>query len=78
MIVLVTNSGYRIEFPNVYNTDIECLVAAKEMQSGHAGTRAACVANTVPLSDERAKQFTSEEWWRRRPVDIEATKKRKP
>ena len=75
-IVLLMNSGHRVELPSTHSTELDCLAAAQAIQSSHPGASAACVAQAVALSDEQVKRLASEEWWRKRPVDAEAETKR--
>ena len=78
MIVLIANSGHRVELPNVHNTEADCLAAAQLVQSHHPGASAACVANAISVSDERARQLANDEWWRNRPREVEAVRRRNP
>ena len=75
MILMVANSGHRVELPSAYATQAECLAAAQGMQVYHPGTSASCIASTITLSEERARQLGNEEWWRNRPRDLETVRR---
>ena len=47
-IVLVAGNGHRIELPGRYDSDKACYAAAAELERGHPGSSAACVAREVP------------------------------
>jgi hypothetical protein len=46
-IVLVSSNGHRIELPGRFDTDKQCYAAAAQLQQGHAGSTATCVAQQV-------------------------------
>jgi hypothetical protein len=47
-IVLVAANGHRIELPGRYDTDKECYAAAAQLEQGHRGSTATCIAQQVP------------------------------
>ena len=46
-IVLVANSGHRVELPRRYDTEKECYAAVAELERTYAGSSASCVARQV-------------------------------
>lgn len=78
LIVLLSNTGQRIEMPNQYNTEKECVTAVQSIQQGNAGITGGCVATAITASEERAQQLINEEWWRSRPQEEETPAKGKP
>ena len=47
-IVLTAANGHRIELPGRYYTDKECYAEAAQLEQGHPGSTAACVARQTP------------------------------
>ena len=47
-IILVSNSGHRIELPARYESEKACMAAATELANGHPGSTANCIATNVP------------------------------
>jgi hypothetical protein len=77
MIIVTMNSGHRVELPNQYQTEVECLAVAQATQDAHRGASAACVTRAIAVSDERARQWATEAWARSQPFNNEADQ-RKP
>lgn len=75
MIVVLMNSGHRLELPNTHPNELACLAAAQAIQSSHPGASAACVARPITLLEDQAKRLSVEEWWRNRPREAEADRK---
>jgi hypothetical protein len=71
MIIVTMNSGHRVELPNQYQTEVECLAVAQATQDAHRGASPACVTRAIAVSDERARQWATEAWARSRPFDSE-------
>jgi hypothetical protein len=72
MIIVTMNSGHRVELPNPYHTEVECLAVAQSTQNAHRGASAACVTRAIAVSEERARQWATEAWTRNQPIDSEA------
>ena len=77
LIVLMTNTGHRIELPNQYVLEKDCLNAAEAIPRTQPGMSATCVRSAVVVSEERAKDLATEEWWRTRPPEPETVEKEK-
>jgi hypothetical protein len=75
IIVILMNSGHRVELSDTHPSELECLAAAQAIQSSHRGASAACIARPIAISEEQAKRLASEEWWRNRPREAEADRK---
>ncbi|HEV7394694.1 MAG TPA: hypothetical protein VGO08_23870 [Burkholderiales bacterium] len=75
MIVVLMNSGHRVELSDTHPSELDCLAAAEAIQSSHPGASAACIARPIALSENQAKRLSSEDWWRNRPREAEADRK---
>jgi hypothetical protein len=77
MIIVTMNTGHRVELPNQYQTELECLAGAQATQNAHRGASAACVTSAVAVSEERARQWATEAWARNQPFDAEADQRKR-
>jgi hypothetical protein len=75
MIVVLMNSGHRVELSDTHPSELECLAAAQAIQGSHRGASATCVPRPIALSEDQAKRLSSEDWWRNRPREAEADRK---
>jgi hypothetical protein len=71
MIIALSSSGHRVELPPQYYSEAECVAAAQTVPYAHPGTSASCVTRAIAVSEERARQVASEQWWRSRPLEAE-------
>jgi hypothetical protein len=71
MIVVMATSGHRVEVAPQYDTQAECLTAARAIQLAHPGSSATCGPREIAVTEQRARQLAAEEWSRERPAERE-------